>query len=573
MIPPHVLELIDSVYSAALAPQEFDAFMAAWGRHLESHAGDGAGAGAEAIIAHLERAREIMAHVRAGQDGLSRARDLVDRQGHPAWLAAGDGRVLHANAAGDALAGRRLGRVWEVVDSAAAQRSLADAVRRVAGGGETESDFLTGMLDSAPRPVLLAISALHESGPGEGPGEGSREGPAVLVRASLASWSDHMDGILARSFGLTAAETDICRLMSEGKTINETASARRRSIETVRAQVKSIYAKFGVVSQSELARLVTNLLLLSLDQPAAARGLAPADGDPRRLLRLPDGRRLAYRLRGDPRGRPFVFVHGMLLGHGIRRDLDRALAERGHCMVCVERPGYGLSDPPADWQRGVEDFAGSFSHLADHLDAPSLAVVSHTSGVLSACAAAAANPGRVAGILALAAGVPITRRAMIRRYPERIRIVAMTARHAPWALRFMFSTGARLFDRQGDEQMVRKNYEGSPVDHAALVADREVFDLVRAGHALTAERGYDGFCGDAVRIWGDWSDHLAGTGCPVTYLQGGADPICPAGWARDLAARHGHLRVATVAGAGQLLHHTHWRDVLAALTDFLDATA
>lgn len=61
---------------------------------------------------------------------------------------------------------------------------------------------------------------------------------------------------LAGKFGLTKAETNIMHGLLDGSSITDIADASNRSRETIRTQLKSIFAKTGVKSQSELFRLV-----------------------------------------------------------------------------------------------------------------------------------------------------------------------------------------------------------------------------------------------------------------------------------------------------------------------------
>lgn len=69
-------------------------------------------------------------------------------------------------------------------------------------------------------------------------------------------------------------------------------------------------------------------------------------GVPTGHVRTADGRRLAYRDRGDPGATAVVSHHGTP-GSRLDRhpDEDAILAELGVRMVTYDRPGYGESDP------------------------------------------------------------------------------------------------------------------------------------------------------------------------------------------------------------------------------------
>ena len=61
---------------------------------------------------------------------------------------------------------------------------------------------------------------------------------------------------LGGQFGLTRAEIKIMQGLLHGSSITDIAIESNRSRETIRSQLKSVFAKTGVNSQSELLRLV-----------------------------------------------------------------------------------------------------------------------------------------------------------------------------------------------------------------------------------------------------------------------------------------------------------------------------
>ncbi|MSO75674.1 MAG: helix-turn-helix transcriptional regulator [Alphaproteobacteria bacterium] len=82
--------------------------------------------------------------------------------------------------------------------------------------------------------------------------------PAVVL--ILISDPDREKSGIARDlralYGLTPAEADVAVALAEGKTLDRVAEERGVSRETVRFQLKAIYAKTGTSRQAELARLV-----------------------------------------------------------------------------------------------------------------------------------------------------------------------------------------------------------------------------------------------------------------------------------------------------------------------------
>lgn len=89
----------------------------------------------------------------------------------------------------------------------------------------------------------------------ENPFDDSQIVCALVVREPESRQSP-LPEIVARLHGLTTAESRIAVRLFEGKTPGEIAELRRVSIHTVRAQMKSLFRKCGVRTQSQLVRLL-----------------------------------------------------------------------------------------------------------------------------------------------------------------------------------------------------------------------------------------------------------------------------------------------------------------------------
>lgn len=77
----------------------------------------------------------------------------------------------------------------------------------------------------------------------------------------------HRHGLI-RQYGLTPAEARLAVLLAEGIDVETAAQQLSVSIQTIRSQLKSVFAKTNVSRQAELvARLLSNLLLESTVEP------------------------------------------------------------------------------------------------------------------------------------------------------------------------------------------------------------------------------------------------------------------------------------------------------------------
>ncbi|WP_052757572.1 helix-turn-helix transcriptional regulator [Sphingobium chungbukense] len=83
----------------------------------------------------------------------------------------------------------------------------------------------------------------------------------VIVRSGRR-WHSSAPAILRTAFGLSTAEIDVALALARGETRDEIAAARRTSVQTVRAQLKSIFAKLSVTREIELVTMFGETLRL-----------------------------------------------------------------------------------------------------------------------------------------------------------------------------------------------------------------------------------------------------------------------------------------------------------------------
>lgn len=123
---------------------------------------------------------------------------------------------------------------------------LAAQVARILSG-EAGADEPAPMTDSLGRCWSIGICRLPDR-----PGRRT-EDPAVAL---IFHRGGESMGFLRERFHLTPSELDIARALCRGEGRAEIASRRGVSSETLRGQIKSIYAKTGVDSEASLMRMI-----------------------------------------------------------------------------------------------------------------------------------------------------------------------------------------------------------------------------------------------------------------------------------------------------------------------------
>ena len=132
---------------------------------------------------------------------------------------------------------------------------------------ESLADKMRIARDRAPllaRPIVvrrmerqpLVIRVLPVAGPARTPILGAS---ALLVISDLNRRAQPQPSVLAETFGLTRAETRLASIMAAGISIERAAGQLGLSRETVRNQLKAVFAKTTTNRQSELVALLSRL--------------------------------------------------------------------------------------------------------------------------------------------------------------------------------------------------------------------------------------------------------------------------------------------------------------------------
>jgi DNA-binding CsgD family transcriptional regulator len=213
---------------------------------------------ARVLMPHLQRSVELRRRLRHVDMLAVAALATLDVLRHPVLLLDQAGRVLHANATGNALlaAADGLGARQGILH--ATTPALTDRLHEVlAGAGGTPPR--SGALRLPKRTGGGALAVLVMPFRHETHWSLSRR-PAILVCVTDPDAVSVLPGRqMIELFGLTGTEAALATDLLAGKELRNIAAERGRSINTVRTQLARLMAKTSVNRQSELMRLMANL--------------------------------------------------------------------------------------------------------------------------------------------------------------------------------------------------------------------------------------------------------------------------------------------------------------------------
>ncbi len=542
--------VVGALYALAADPAEWRSFLDALDAKGPTDAD--AQAALAAMVAGGERVANLASAAQAEPKGGETPSAAV-------VILARDGRRLAANGLVElsALAPLGLGGV----DGAYEQEVLAEARQRLDRGGGRPVIVNLASSDDVP-PALGYLTPFGALSPGLRTGLtptiGESPGALAVVAPIALSGEAFWTGV-GEAFSLTPAEVRLVGHLTGGGALKETSEALNVSVHTVRNQLASIFEKTGINRQTHLVRALAELATVSMAPETTAP--PPNKAEPVRVaptlevIRLSDGRRLAFREYGVADGRPVLVFHAGVGASLLPPGTDARCRELGLRVVAPERPGIGRSDPRPDYS--VEGVADDLVQLATDLGLGPVQFCSFTSGSRFALATAERLGDSVSRVLMLSPRPPQTAAAAASPSP----MVAFQGRMMahPWVAEQVFAVLRLRLSRPIISQMMRASALG-PGDLAYLTEEPDTTDQMTEGLrealAVTA-RG----TADELRHGGAAIRPGPALRAPITVWQGVEDTYASStevkAWLGD------HLEtLRSVPGIGNYLIHKHWPEAL-----------
>ncbi|WP_305312935.1 LuxR C-terminal-related transcriptional regulator [Phenylobacterium sp.] len=370
-------------------------------------------------------------------------------------------------------------------------------------------------------------------------------------------------GLLAQALGLSQRQAGVGRLVAMGLTRPEIAATLQVSEHVVKAELKRLFEVLGVRTAGALSEVVVqaSVLLAVAGADNLAHAAQADELRPLRLLARPDGGgRIALSDYGPASGAPTFLMHSALTGSLIDRGLIGALQRRGLRPIAIERPGFGLTDPPqGEGEVGAQRAAADMALVAGALRLKSVRLLCR-GGEAAALAFAETYPQLFAG------GVLLN---PFRPYEVDTRwdgLMNMAKRMISAQPQLIEPIAAFLVRRASPKSMagiVREAVKASPADLAALEDPRVLADYVASARLaalatpwgfIQEQSGYIGWRPPTLADGRSWTRMVGEQ--DVLYLPGEGDEV----WDTALP---GH-QVIRVPEAGRLIHASHPEIVAAA---------
>lgn len=550
-----LLDLLDKAYQAPDSPERFDDLLEAAKSYFFGT--DGA-----EIAPHVPHAIDFDARL---APHIERIQRLLDESGAAArqdaqapfarLVIAPGGRILSGNSAAAAFLSAQFPCALEALDLGREScRKILGALATLSPG---ETSALHLMTETGSKP---AIAICRRVAPEDGGG--------LELALSHVEWTQERIAFVASALDLTGSESGILAGILSGASQSEIAAARGRSIETVKAQSKSILRKTGCAKMSDVAQLCASIaFLLAASGRGAARTPASAPAPMANILPLGNGRELGYYRYGAARGRPILHFHALLQGPFFIRSFTDCLSDIGATLYAPSRPGFGATTPAPEAlyeASAIEDLIALCGH--ERLD--SVLFLVHQGGVSHAYRAAARLGERVKGMVMVGGGIPIDEKKHLAHMDRYTRVAAAASRYAPSVMELITRIAVANYRKRGERRFLEDFYAGSSADLRSL-REPEIAGVLERGLAHLIAQGPKAFVADGRSAMADWRADFERATCRTHWLHGEEDQVMGADFVREWVTGRSNHPVEIVRGAGYNILHTHPHLVLDAIREAL----
>jgi pimeloyl-ACP methyl ester carboxylesterase len=275
-------------------------------------------------------------------------------------------------------------------------------------------------------------------------------------------------------------------------------------------------------------------------------------GTERRIVTVPDGRKIDVLIAGRADGLPLVLHEGTPVGLVLYPPTVRAAQARGLRVILAARPGYEGSTPRPG--RRVVDVAGDTAAVLDELGADTFVTIGWSGGGPHTLACATALPGRCLAAASVAGVAPYRAQGLdwlAGMGPENVDEFGAAAAGEAVLTQFLDSAAAALGTVTGTDVAQALGGLVIAADQTALTGD--FADYVAAALRASMNTGIAGWRDDDLAFVQDWGFSLdSPRAAPVAIWQGDQDKMVPFAHGQWLAANIPGARAHLLPGEGHL---------------------
>ena len=572
-------QLIAEIYEVVLRPERYDKFMELWEGHISQvfdqpeqllndsfsiakHIND------PELVSHFQRAYEILEKIGREGKGVDGAEQYSAQKKEPVFFIDANNAVVHENQSARKL----LGKITSIEEFAPFidkndYRKLRAMLLGIDHPDIAEQahvfhfDIDSNKSGAKNKPVLFFAKVMRFS----------RNQPAILcIYVMGIDWDEGLELLLSDAFSLTPSELQVVRELCGGKTQEEIAKQRNRSLYTIRTQVKKLMHRTNTSSQVDLVRLVITMASFGRSQSLKRANISKhLEMGTQIMVPLGNKREMPVHQIGDPKGHPVLFIHGMLDGIAVCKSVAKLLSKNKIRLIAPVRPNFADSQAAYNIKTAPEEFAVDLCQIMDHLEIETAPISGHMAGSIYAFATASILPDRISSILNISGGVPMKSLRQLSSMASRQRVVAWTARFAPNLLPAIIRAGISKIDCGDESEFMNALYAKGSKDRD-VVANVNIRTAIHAGYQFAIAQGHRAFEVDSHHVTRDWSSYVENVQQRIILEHGAFDPTVRIKSVKEFADRYDNVELIEHDDAGQLLFYQKPKEIISSLNSLLN---
>lgn len=372
----------------------------------------------------------------------------------------------------------------------------------------------------------------------------------LVIRALETHWAPAVDVILKDAFKMTAAEREVSRALYETRDTAQIAKTRNTTPQTIRTQIRTILRKTETSSQVDLIRLIGLLNARASHGQLREKAAWQDPWKNYRIIRRPDGKRLAFSWTGAKNGVPALIVHGTAQGYCLGEQVENRLKSAGICLYAVIRPGFADSEscPATDFLSQQADAIGWF---IDTLDLQGVPAIGIGNGSASLYYLAAKRPGLLSRLLVTGLLKPYSEQSIDRFTPTQ-KVLIKLLRYAPKTSETLGRVCYRYVQQKGVDWYLDRGWNDVP-EVRKTFENPEIMPYIRSGCELTLTTDVRGYLREALTQWDLNPKIVESVSCPIFHMHGKHDRSVTVEEAAELEKKLHNFTSEEVPDAGYFL--------------------
>ncbi|AZV54814.1 alpha/beta hydrolase [Bacillus pumilus] len=284
-------------------------------------------------------------------------------------------------------------------------------------------------------------------------------------------------------------------------------------------------------------------------------------------IHLQDGRHIGLCEYGDLEGFPVFFFHGTPGSRVMFLDDDPISKELGVRLICLDRPGFGLSTPQPD--RTILDWAKDVLEVADHLGIHHFSVMGVSGGGAFAAGCAYQLPNRVLSAALISSTTPFQDGKPPKSMLKENKLAFFLSKKFPWLLKASYRSQKKMIEKKPEKfKKLAKNGNKHlhPWDRQFLQTDEQLEMMMMHLHEATRQ-SVDECIHEPYLLSQPWAFDMKDIQIPVDVWHGKEDTMAPFVEIEKMAPTIPNVKTYYIDQAGHFLTDVDdiWRDILLSL--------